>query len=55
MEINVIEFINKRKEELDSFASDWLLNHKNDPDNWPLYLPRQDWDEQEHFGIEVEE
>lgn len=55
MNLSVIEFVKKRKEELDTFANNWLINNNNDPENWPLFLPRQDWDEQEHFGVVVEE
>lgn len=47
MTISIIEFINKRKEELDKFGSDWMHNAKKDPKNWPLFLERADWDEQE--------
>lgn len=45
--MNLIEFINKRKQELDSFANDWMLGSKDDPDNWPLFMDRGEWDEQE--------
>lgn len=47
MKISIIEFINKRKEELEKFGADWMLQAKADPDNWPLFLERGDWNEQE--------
>lgn len=47
MKISIIEFINKRKEELEKFGTDWMIAAKEDPDSWPLFLERADWDEQE--------
>lgn len=51
MDISIIEFINQRKQEIEKFGADWMLKAKDDPDNWPLFLPRAEWDEQELMTI----
>lgn len=47
MEISLIEFINKRKNELDRFAAQWMLNAQQEPEDWPLFLELVEWKEQE--------
>lgn len=47
MEISLIQFVNQRKAELDKFAEQWLENNCHNPDDWPVYLPKADWEEQE--------
>lgn len=47
MEISILEYVNKRKAELDKFAEQWLENNCHNPDDWPIYLTKADWDEQE--------
>lgn len=49
--MNIIEYVSKRKQELDDFANQWLIENKADPENWPLFMSKADWDEQEQMTI----
>ena len=51
MKISLVDFINQRKNELDKFAQDWLSNAEINPADWPLFLERVEWDEQELMTI----
>jgi hypothetical protein len=55
MKISLFDFIKQRKDELDKFAQDWLSNAEVNPVDWPLFLDRQEWDEQELMTILPEE
>ena len=49
--MNIFEYITKRKAELNGFANEWLLQNRDDPENWPLFMSRADWDEQEQMTV----
>lgn len=45
--MNIEEYIETAKEELDLFKEEFLLKHKNDPENWPIDMEEGEWGEQE--------
>jgi hypothetical protein len=53
--MNIIEYVAKRKQELDGFANEWLSQNKDDPENWPLFMSRADWVEQEQMTLYEDE
>lgn len=41
------EYVEISKKELDEFKENYLLDHKNDPENWHLEMGDGEWVEQE--------
>lgn len=52
--MNVIEYVLKRKKELDDFAQDWLENQEKEPEDWPETMDQADWQEQEESFYEMQ-
>lgn len=53
--MNVSEYVELRKKELDAFAADWLKNQEEEPEDWPESYPEvYDWREQEHAFFEMD-
>lgn len=41
------EYATLAKVEIDKMVSDYMEEHKNNPDNWPLDRTEADWGEEE--------
>lgn len=52
--MNVYEYAELRKRELDEFAADWLKNQEEEPEDWPETMSKDDWKEQEHAFFEMD-
>lgn len=45
--MNVAEYVELRKSELDKFQADWIENMAKRPEDWPETMGEGDWFEQE--------
>ena len=52
--MNVSEYVELRKRELDEFAADWLKNQEDEPEDWPETMDHADWQEQEESFYEMQ-